>query len=199
MNPTEYEKNVLITESNNFPVIKERTDDKMIRLLHAGLGLSSELSELADGYMNEEIDWVNIAEEIGDLTWYCAVATNALEFDAEEIAKHGNAVTISLVRTREGLKQVLLTGVYLVGEFNDLLKKSLFYGRELDLTALQKKLQQLSIVTSNLALVSGTTIEEVRQTNINKLKARYGEKFTEAAALNRDLETERKVLEEGKS
>jgi hypothetical protein len=33
------------------------------------------------------------------------------------------------------------------------------------------------------------------ETNINKLKARYGTKFSEAAALNRDLEAERKILE----
>jgi len=48
---------------------------------------------------------------------------------------------------------------------------------------------------SGICFVSGLTISEARDRNISKLKARYGEKFTETAALNRDLETERKILE----
>jgi hypothetical protein len=33
------------------------------------------------------------------------------------------------------------------------------------------------------------------ENNIAKLKARYGEKFSEDRAVNRDLKTERKILE----
>ena len=33
-------------------------------------------------------------------------------------------------------------------------------------------------------------------TNIAKLKARYGDKFTEQAASERDLDTEREILEQ---
>ena len=33
--------------------------------------------------------------------------------------------------------------------------------------------------------------------NINKLKARYGDKFSSERAINRDLETEREILEKG--
>ena len=40
--------------------------------------------------------------------------------------------------------------------------------------------------------------EQVFRANIAKLKARYPEKFTEAAALHRDLEAEAKTLEEPK-
>lgn len=38
-------------------------------------------------------------------------------------------------------------------------------------------------------------VEEGYERNINKLKARYGEKFSNYAALNRDLDTERQILE----
>jgi hypothetical protein len=38
-------------------------------------------------------------------------------------------------------------------------------------------------------------MEELLQTNIDKLKARYPEKFTENDALNRDLNKERNILE----
>lgn len=40
-----------------------------------------------------------------------------------------------------------------------------------------------------------TDFEEVATTNINKLKARFPEKFTQDKAYNRDLETEREILE----
>jgi hypothetical protein len=42
---------------------------------------------------------------------------------------------------------------------------------------------------------SGITEERVREKVIAKLKARYGDKFTDQAAQNRDLAAERKVLE----
>jgi hypothetical protein len=38
-------------------------------------------------------------------------------------------------------------------------------------------------------------IKESFDINIKKLKARYGEKFSSDKAINRDLETERKILE----
>jgi hypothetical protein len=38
-------------------------------------------------------------------------------------------------------------------------------------------------------------IEEVWEKNIEKLRARYGEKFSSERAINRDLETERTILE----
>ena len=42
--------------------------------------------------------------------------------------------------------------------------------------------------------VLGTTFEIEQERNIAKLSARYPDKFTEDKAINRDLETERKVL-----
>lgn len=202
MNPTQYEQNVLITESNDFLAIKGRVDDRMIRLLHAGLGLSSELQELTDAYANsknEGIDWVNIAEESADLLWYCAVATNAFGFNHEEVSSLEHEANASLVGKHSMLclKAALLAAVCATGEYNDLLKKHLFYGRELNVDKMKKVLQALCLSVSGLCFISGTTIAEARQTNINKLRARYGDKFTAAAALNRDLDVERKILEEG--
>jgi hypothetical protein len=43
----------------------------------------------------------------------------------------------------------------------------------------------------------GVTYEQIWDLNIKKLKARYPQKFTEEAALNRDLVNERTVLEGG--
>jgi len=45
----------------------------------------------------------------------------------------------------------------------------------------------------------GKTFNEAWSTNILKLAERYGDKFSEDAALVRDLKSERKILEEGAS
>lgn len=41
----------------------------------------------------------------------------------------------------------------------------------------------------------GIKFEDVMDRNITKLKARYGEKFSEEKAEHRDLDSERKILE----
>jgi len=43
----------------------------------------------------------------------------------------------------------------------------------------------------------GVPEEQTRETGIKKLQKRYPEKFTSEAALNRDLDAEREILEEG--
>jgi hypothetical protein len=43
--------------------------------------------------------------------------------------------------------------------------------------------------------IHGWNMEDILDTNIAKLEARYPEKFTEEAALNRNLEAEREILE----
>lgn len=48
---------------------------------------------------------------------------------------------------------------------------------------------------ANTALPLGMSLQQVLQTNIDKLRARYPEKFTTEDALNRDEDAERKILE----
>lgn len=53
----------------------------------------------------------------------------------------------------------------------------------------------LSWYVALLVRLYGIDVEEGYERNINKLKARYGEKFSNYAAMNRDLTTERQILE----
>ena len=81
------------------------------------------------------------------------------------------------------------------GEAIDMLKKHIFYGKPLDKT---NAIEEISDILWYIAIASdalGISIEDIMEKNIAKLKARYGEKFTETAALNRDLEKERDILE----
>lgn len=83
------------------------------------------------------------------------------------------------------------------GELLDAMKKSFAYGKKLDLVNLKEEIGDVLWYLARACDTLGTSFEEVMDVNIAKLKARYGEKFSQAAALNRDLAKEREVLENG--
>lgn len=80
-------------------------------------------------------------------------------------------------------------------EVMDAIKKSMFYNRELDKTNLKEEggdiLWYLAIMFDELGTDFGPEMTRV----IEKLKARFPDAFTEEDANNRDLDKERKVLE----
>ena len=80
-------------------------------------------------------------------------------------------------------------------EFTDAVKKSLFYGKPLDTTNLKEELGDalwyIAIAMDEL----DTDFEEEMLRVIKKLRARYPDKFSDMLAENRDLVSERKVLE----
>lgn len=81
-------------------------------------------------------------------------------------------------------------------EFTDALKKSIFYGKTLDVVNLKEELGDLLWYVSIAMDEIGTNYGAEMQRVINKLKSRYPEKFTEENAENRDLKKEREILEE---
>ena len=80
-------------------------------------------------------------------------------------------------------------------EFTDALKKSLFYGKVLDVTNLKEELGDLLWYVAIAMDELGTDFDAEAERVINKLKVRYPEKFTKDAAENRDLNAERQELE----
>lgn len=81
------------------------------------------------------------------------------------------------------------------GEFQDMLKKHLYYGRELDTVNLKEEIGDILWYCAIALTALDTDFGTVMQTNINKLKARYPEKFTEKDAIDRNLDKEREILE----
>lgn len=98
----------------------------------------------------------------------------------------------------DGTKRLLHAGIGLsteAGEVLDALKKHIFYGKELDKVNLAEELGDLFWYMAILADELGIEFESVMDRNITKLKARYGEKFSEEKAEKRDLDKEREILE----
>lgn len=84
-----------------------------------------------------------------------------------------------------------------IGELADQLKKHLIYGKPLDMVNVVEELGDHDWYRALFADAIQVGIERAWEINIAKLRARYPERFTQAQALNRDLDAERATLEAG--
>ena len=71
------------------------------------------------------------------------------------------------------------------GEAIDLVKKHLFHGHELDRDALVKELGDVAWYLAEAAEALEIPLEEIFERNIEKLKKRYPEGFSEEKSINR--------------
>lgn len=82
-------------------------------------------------------------------------------------------------------------------ELQDVVKKHIAYNKPLDTVNIKEEIGDALWYLARICDLYGWTFEEIMELNINKLKKRYGDKFTEEAAINRNITEERKILEEG--
>jgi NTP pyrophosphatase (non-canonical NTP hydrolase) len=81
-------------------------------------------------------------------------------------------------------------------ELADVFKKALAYKKEVDWVNVKEEAADCLWYIANLCNINGWDLRDLMQTNIDKLQARYPNKFDTNKAINRDLETERKILEQ---
>jgi NTP pyrophosphatase (non-canonical NTP hydrolase) len=81
------------------------------------------------------------------------------------------------------------------GELADMLKKHIIYGRALDLVNVIEETGDLLWYEALALAAIKAQLSDSMEKNILKLEERYKGKFSEHAALNRDLVAERKILE----
>lgn len=142
--------------------------------LHMVLGIITEIGEILDIFKKKiaykkPIDLVNLGEELGDLSWYIV---NYLTFSEKNVNYDLYDEDVK-IDSEEGVienYQYILT-------FNI------------------PDIHYILYTSKRVADFYNLDFEEILYKNIEKLKVRYPDKFTEEAALNRDLESERKTLE----
>ena len=107
-------------------------------------------------------------------------------------------------RTNADLGSVLMNELHMilgmqteVAEIADVYKKHIAYGRDLDLVNVKEEIGDLMFYVVNLCNTHNWDLRDIMKTNIDKLKARYPEKFTNELAINRNLGVERQILENG--
>ena len=151
---------------------------KKLDLAHVALGVNSEVEELQDAINND--DMVNAQEEIGDMFFYIANCFTFLDLEMSNMS-------YLIPKSQDYVKELYK----LSAKFQDDVKKHIAYGKEL---------KTLNLTTLQLTLMELITLydfdgSEILNKNIEKLKKRFPDKFTEEKAINRDTEAERKILE----
>ena len=106
-------------------------------------------------------------------------------------------------RSRSVLESKTLDNIHMAlgivteaGELADVFKKNLAYDKPIDWVNVQEEIGDLLWYIAGLCNINGFDLENILQNNIDKLTARYPEKFTQENAISRNLEKERKILEE---
>lgn len=152
-------------------------------LAHMVLGMNTEIVELREAIRNK--DSVNIQEELSDFLWYFCNYKNFRgysEYIYDEQEPMSNPMIVYKLYDR-------------VAELQDLIKKFVAYNKEINTEIELFLLNEIYQYILTIAYSYGVDIEDGLEKNIAKLKKRYPEKFDENLAVNRDLETERKILE----
>lgn len=153
---------------------------------HMIYGMISEIPELLVAVTKHDL--VNVQEEISDIMWYLANYCTFVNIKLQDIViLDGEKDTYGVTR----IENV----VHFIGELADLKKKELAYKKTFSYEKQVWVLQNLLYQINNLYKAYALNIYEGLEKNINKLKVRFPEKFDEEKAVNRDLVSERKVLE----
>lgn len=166
----------------NNPNVGQYGNSKSDMMIHAMLGIVDETWEIvtADNY-------VNMIEELGDFRWFCALYQHATDVSLD----------FSVGTIDYGLHDKWMHDLVAMT------KRMFAYGESMD-----KHMQEATYAIQNLGrsltrLIAGYAqmpdeliCKEADAAVINKLRARYPEKFSEDHAIDRDLSYEREVLEQ---
>ncbi len=192
MNFREYVELAIRTESL-YPVINPSHEQTNINdsLFHSAIGIQTEVGEIFEALFIKdwELDIVNLREEVWDIMWYIAIACKKLNYydidfeDAFDTEQYKDYTEYAYRLNYESI------------ELLDSFKKSLFYNKPFDLDMMKSRLLKIYKLWGAFVELLDGNIVKICETNIKKLQARYPEKFTTEKATNRDLQTEREILE----
>lgn len=179
MNWTEYKELSEKTLSTEF-----HCEKKEELLLHATIGILTEVEELLDNHLGK-VDKTNILEEVGDITWYLAIIGREynLDFPTDMPLSHEDPMKIVVSIIKQTCKLL------------DFLKKKLYYNKPINDESFKQITTLVMVLIQSYMNYHNIDIKGSFDINIAKLKSRYGDKFSSEKAINRDLETERKILE----
>jgi NTP pyrophosphatase (non-canonical NTP hydrolase) len=162
---------------------------------HMNLGVITEIGEVLDIYKknlayNKPFDVVNLGEELADIAWYIVNKCKFHEIPLEEDFDTVKAEVKQLLDTQMFTQQDLPVALKAEALMHPLLQA--YCGPTNSIFS--APIVQLAML-ANIAEWYELDFFQLLTNNIDKLKVRYPEKFTEEAAQNRDLDAERAELE----
>lgn len=182
MNWTEYKELSEKTLSTEFHCEKK---DEL--LLHATMGILTEIEELLDNHIGKS-DPTNILEEVGDVLWYLAIIGREYNMD----------FPTDIPLSNEDPMKIVVSTIKQTCKLLDFLKKKLYYNKPINDESFKQITTIIMVLIQSYMNHHNIEIKGSFDINISKLKARYGDKFTSERAINRDLKVEREILEGNK-
>lgn len=149
-------------------------------LSHMAMGISGEIFEFSVAgkvFHNDptEKNKVELSKELGDIFWYLINIGNIVEFQVEPL-QHSRLFEECIIDVVEPIKKHCAYGKELPTKFNDNINRLVY-----SLTSLANSFE--------------LNVEDIYQLNIDKLKARYPDKFVAELAINKDELKEQKIIE----
>lgn len=145
-------------------------------LTNSALGLCGEHAEIM--MIGEGESRFAVVKELGDLLWYCVQACEAIG---------RNIADIFLIDQYDiGVDDDDM--LCAVGSFADIVKKCAFHDHPLSDTAISGLVTAIDTITNWIEVCcksEGISLDEVMQTNIDKLRKRYPSGFSSADSINR--------------
>lgn len=175
-------------------------------MFHMNSGIVTEVGEAIDPIKKfiaygKEIDIANVNEELGDAAWY--IANRAYMFLNRQDSKRLWGTNDEFDKACTEMQVNFQANLDIIGEDK---KKRMIFAAELinsikptiliDFSSPVDGIGQLVLIKQACDLLE-LDFWQMLTTNIEKLQARYPEKFTQEAAVNRNLDAEREILEKG--
>ena len=171
---------------------------------HMCLGIVGEMGELVDAIKKayvygKGIDQTNIVEEIGDVSWYTAGLVQCFPaladwLDSDELKQSINYEKLEVARENI-TRTILLNAMSAANLAADLM---MFADDDnLQDANAEQVAKALGTALFATAVLLEVDLSQACEVNIAKLAKRYGDKYSDYAAINRDIDAERAVLEAG--
>ena len=157
--------------------------------IHMILGLNSEFNELMEAI--EKNDKVNIGEELTDKAWYLLNYCNLINLDLWRVFSFDKENYNYIQKNDDYVIQLQIA----ISKLTDLEKKSFAYKKQIHKAQLIDHAEKIAMLLNDCYIWFELDVEECMERNINKLRIRFPEKFSEDLANNRQLDKEREKLE----
>ena len=159
---------------------------EQLNILHMILGLTGEFNELY-----EATDDVNRAEELTDICWYLSNYAHIKKINLSKLFNFQKGLYYYALKHNNYIEMLQVE----ISKLTDLEKKAFAYKKELFFSDIEQQVIKIAERLNDCYTAFNLNAEVSMERNINKLKARFPDKFTEESANNRDLIKEREILE----
>ena len=171
---------------------------------HMCLGIVGEMGELVDAIKKayvygKGIDQTNIVEEVGDVSWYTAGLVQCFPaladwLDSDELKQSLNYEKLEVAR--ENITRTILLNT--MSAANLAVDLMMFADDDnLQDANAEQVAKALGTALFATAVLLEVDLSQACEVNIAKLAKRYGDKYSDYAATNRDTDAERAILEAG--